>query len=1091
LLLLAMLAGGAGFAELLANFTDSQERVEFLTYTATAAAALEPAVVAGFQGDAGDAGTLAFDVVREELKRIRAAAPNARFVYLMAKKDGKWIFLADSEDPSSPAYSPPGQVYTDDSTGLERVLATGAPTVEGPSRDRWGVWVSGEAPIKDTHSGRTIAVFGIDIAADIWAQQVSDSRWFGIGISALIISLTAMFGGALYIQGRRREAQEQLGAIVESSNSSIIGGDRDGNCTSWNIGAERIYGYSAREMIGQPVATLVPAERLGELQDQITEVLSGGEVVNFETVRIRKDGRAIDVSETISPIRNSFGNIVGASAIVVDISERKRAERERQESQVLYQSVVAALSEGVVVQGADGAIRSCNDSAERILGLTRDQMVGRTSIDPIWRAVHEDGSPFLGDAHPAMITLRTGQPCHEVIMGVHKSDGSLRWISINTQPMFRAGEALPYAVVTSFVDITERKRTEARLRTADRIVENSSTVLYRTALAPKERLTFVSDNVSRYGYRPEDLIGKQTGELLHPDDLERVNRENEALTKSSSGNATFEYRMRIGDGTYRWIEDRTTVFRDSKGEPVGLEGILNDITERRQAEEAMRASEGEYRGLFEVTRDAIMTIEPSSWNFTSGNPAAIKMFGASSEEEFVSYGPWELSPEKQPDGRASAEKAKAMVETTLREGSHLFEWTHRRIDGVAFPADVLLTRMVQGGRVMLHATVRDISERKQADRTLLRVNRALKTLSEANEALVRAPNQEDLFRQMCRVIVEAGGYRMAWIGLAEDDPGASVRTVARAGLDDGYLDVAKISWANNERGRAPTGTAIRTRTVQINRDFASNPSMGPWRAEALKRGYGSSIALPLLEDQRAFGALTIYAQEPEAFGAEEARLLTELARDLSYGVIALRARDDHLAGLQRLGQAMEETVRLVAATVEMHDRYTAGHQRRVAAISAAIAKEMGLSSDMIHGLRLAGTLHDLGKINIPADILSKPGKLSLLEYELIKTHPQTGYDVLKPVEFPWPIADMVLQHHERLDGSGYPRGLKGDAILLEARIIAVADVVESMISHRPYRPALGVDVALAEIQEGSGKLYDPAVVDACLKLFSAGDFKFD
>jgi putative nucleotidyltransferase with HDIG domain len=188
---------------------------------------------------------------------------------------------------------------------------------------------------------------------------------------------------------------------------------------------------------------------------------------------------------------------------------------------------------------------------------------------------------------------------------------------------------------------------------------------------------------------------------------------------------------------------------------------------------------------------------------------------------------------------------------------------------------------------------------------------------------------------------------------------------------------------------------------------------------------------------------------------------------------------------------MEDTVQAIAATVEMRDAYTAGHQQRVAVLAAAIANEMGLSADAIHGLRLASLVHDLGKIHIPAEILSRPGKLTSIEYELIKSHPQSGYEILKPITFPWPIAEIVLQHHERLDGSGYPKGLKGDAILLEARILAVADVVEAMTSHRPYRSALGLDAALQEIRQGSGTLYEAAAVEACLILMRDGRFKFE
>ena len=272
--------------------------------------------------------------------------------------------------------------------------------------------------------------------------------------------------------------------------------------------------------------------------------------------------------------------------------------------------------------------------------------------------------------------------------------------------------------------------------------------------------------------------------------------------------------------------------------------------------------------------------------------------------------------------------------------------------------------------------------------------------------------------------------------------------------------------------------------MQINRDFATNPRVVTWRGEALKRGYASNIALPLRQSDRTFGALTIYAPEPDAFDGEEVKLLTELADDIGYGVIALRTRIDREEGIRRLGRAVEETVQVIASTVEMRDSYTSGHQRRVAKIAEAIAIEMGLPDETSHGLRLAGIVHDVGKLGVPAEILSKPSRLSATEYELVKGHVQTGYDILKQVEFPWPIADIVLQHHERLDGSGYPNGLKGDAILIEARILAVADVVESMISHRPYRPARGLDAALAEIQQGKGRLYDPLVVEACIKVMS-------
>lgn len=192
---------------------------------------------------------------------------------------------------------------------------------------------------------------------------------------------------------------------------------------------------------------------------------------------------------------------------------------------------------------------------------------------------------------------------------------------------------------------------------------------------------------------------------------------------------------------------------------------------------------------------------------------------------------------------------------------------------------------------------------------------------------------------------------------------------------------------------------------------------------------------------------------------------------------------------KKLRASLLDFVTAIAATIELRDAYTAGHQRRVANLAVAIAKQLQLPEQRIEGIYLAGAVHDFGNIQIPSEIISKPAKLSELEFNFIIQHPRSGYEILKSIDFPWPIADTILQHHERLNGSGYPNGLNSGEILLEAKIIAVADVVEAMCSHRPYRAELGIDAALAEICDHSGVLFDPEVVDACLRLFRERDYR--
>lgn len=216
-----------------------------------------------------------------------------------------------------------------------------------------------------------------------------------------------------------------------------------------------------------------------------------------------------------------------------------------------------------------------------------------------------------------------------------------------------------------------------------------------------------------------------------------------------------------------------------------------------------------------------------------------------------------------------------------------------------------------------------------------------------------------------------------------------------------------------------------------------------------------------------------------------------LGRAIRYAIERKQSEETLKRSNQQLREALERIIQAMALTVEARDPYTAGHQRRVAELAVAMGKSLGLPEETNNVLHLAGSVHDIGKVGVPAEILSKPGPLSKVEFGLFRAHPQVGYDILKTIDFPWPIAQIVGQHHERMDGSGYPDGLAGDRILMEARILGVADVVEAMASHRPYRPALGIEDALAEIANNKGKLYDPAVVSACDRVVRSGTVRLD
>lgn len=392
----------------------------------------------------------------------------------------------------------------------------------------------------------------------------------------------------------------------------------------------------------------------------------------------------------------------------------------------------------------------------------------------------------------------------------------------------------------------------------------------------------------------------------------------------------------------------------------------------------------------------------------------------------------------------------------------------------------------------------DITERKTLAKSFARAQRAHQTLSAGSIAVMRADCEDVLLKEACQVLVEQGHYHSASIGRAPGAPEGAIELVASSGIDAEWLSATGPRTRDlSHPASRPIEIAIMQNRVALERNIAELPE-SDWRTEALRRGFNANAAFPLKDgDGSPFGALSVYADDPEAFDDEELALLEQLAHVISFGVESLRARQtrshldaERLAAEQSLRLSLEAGIQAIAATVELRDGYTAGHQRRVAALAVAIGRKIGLDEHRLQGLHLGAIVHDVGKLRIPAEILSSPRVLSAPERDLIQMHAEAGYEILKQVPLPWPVAEMVWQHHERLDGSGYPRGLKGEEILLEARIIAVADVVEAMGSHRPYRAAVGIEAGLNEVRRRSGIKFDARVVETCMALFDKAEFAF-
>lgn len=532
-----------------------------------------------------------------------------------------------------------------------------------------------------------------------------------------------------------------------------------------------------------------------------------------------------------------------------------------------------------------------------------------------------------------------------------------------------------------------------------------------------------------------------------------------------------ELALRRGDGTR--FQARLDCLRMAHTtDPPTLRMALADISELAWLQQTLGESEERYRLIFEKSNEAIFFGHPDG-SVEAANPAACALFGYS-EADIRRIGREGILDSSDP-------RLPAALETRRVTGAYQGELRCIRSDGSVFPAQVSSSVFRDSnGKESTSVLIRDISDQVRREAQVKHLNRVLRTISACNEDLVRARSEAELLGDICRDIVEIGDYQLAWVAVADPTLPGATTPIAWAGDEAAYRAHARLDHDPDHLRACLVSAALATLRSQICNRLNATPECT--FGELSELGVQSVLSLPLLNEGRLYGALTIFSTKPDTFDKAEAALMEELAADLAYGISVLRMTQERDRYMKHFEQAMQSTVMAMARTLEMRDPYTAGHQQRVTGLALAIAEEMGLDERVIEGLKFGGMIHDIGKIGVPAEILAKPGKLTPIEFQLIQQHPKTGCQLVADIDFPWPMAKMLAQHHERLDGSGYPAGLKGDDILLEARILAVADVVEAMSAHRPYRAGLGMDAALGEIERGSGLQYDAAAVAACTKV---------
>lgn len=350
-----------------------------------------------------------------------------------------------------------------------------------------------------TSSAECMTKNGGSVTCEFFSTPLIDSMGEIIGAAALLQDITD--------RKKTEERLFQLASIVESSDAGIVSLSLDGNVESWNKGAEKLYGYKAKDIIGKSYTHYVPEDKQKEMQGILKKIKKGEHIEPFETARVCNDGRRIEIFLTISPRFDIEGKIIGTSNIGRDITKRIKAENALKESEERYRSVITSLHEGIVVQNNEGMIQACNKSACTILGLSEDELLGRKSIDQQWYTIHEDGTPYQANEQPGIVTLKTGKPQSNVIMGVHKPDGTIAWISINSQPLFYNADSTPSAVVTSFFDITAQRASEQTLKDLNMRLQRSNSELQDFASVASHDLQEPLRKIQAFGDRMQIKFG--------------------------------------------------------------------------------------------------------------------------------------------------------------------------------------------------------------------------------------------------------------------------------------------------------------------------------------------------------------------------------------------------------------------------------------------------------------------------------------------------------------------------------------------------------------------------------------------------------
>jgi PAS domain S-box-containing protein/putative nucleotidyltransferase with HDIG domain len=829
-------------------------------------------------------------------------------------------------------------------------------------------------------------------------------------------------------------------------------------------------------------------------------MLAGGNLVGVLNVNVTRSNRHMTLGQV-----KALSILV---SIIAPILENTWLNIQIRQAEEKYRSIFENATEGIYQTTPEGQFITANTAMATMLGYD--------SPEELMSTVADIASQLYVNPEERTKLIQMIEECSQVKTfetRFYRKDGSATWVSINIRAVCdKKGNLLNYDGIAE--DISKRKREEQRQILINKVLEalnrpNEIVNLIRDILLLlKEHISIEAIGIrlregedfpyfETNGFPPHFLEAENylcardnAGEIIRDSNgnpcLECkcgnilcgrtdpslpfftaggsfwTNSTTELLASTSEENRQARTRNRCNSEGY---ESVALIPLRSGDEIIGLlqlndsrrdafsiemiqffEGIgatIGIAVARKRAAEVLRESETQFREIFDNAPIGYHELDTEG-RVTRINHTELAMLGYSAEEMLGRH-VWEFVDEKDIARKAVLDK----LAGTLPPGRNL-ERTYCKKDGTRIPVLIqdMLLRDKDGKITGVRTTVQDITEQKRADEWLLRERSMVDRIMKTSPAGI--------------TVVDRKGQIVFANKRAEEIFCLTKNEITQRGYSASEWHITDFDGNPLPEEQLPFTQVMNT----------GNPLYGVRHTIGLPNGKQVFLSIngaPIFDEQGHISEVVFTIDDITKYRQAEEKIQQSI---------------------KQLEKSMGDTIKAMSMVVETRDPYTAGHQDKVARLAAAIAKKMDLSEEMIRGIQVAGVIHDIGKMYIPAEILSKPGKLSSIEMQLIRTHPQSGYDIMKDVEFPWPVARIILEHHERMDGSGYPRGLKGEEILIETRTLAVADVVEAMASHRPYRAGLGIDTALEEIEKNRGILYDEAVVDACLRVFRENGYRF-